>query len=270
MAAQRPGAWEKRMTMKKASEDSVSRRETLRLLGIGGTAALVGLADKRPLSFWPDPVRSSIAGATSLACVVRPAQTEGPYFIDERLNRADIRTDPSNNSIKDGMPLRLKFNVAKVDDRGSCSPLPRALVDFWQCDALGVYSDVKDIGGLFDTRGQKFLRGYQVTDNNGSVELTTIYPGWYPGRTVHIHFKIRIPEGSQRAREFTSQLYFHDSFTDEIYAKAPYNAKGGRRMRNEGDNIFSERNSGEKLILDVTHDAQGCFGRFDIGLAGMS
>jgi len=258
------------MTAKRTSHHLFNRRETLRLLGIGGTAALVGWADKRPVNIWPDLARGSIAGAIPPACVVRPAQTEGPYFIDEKLNRADIRTDPSNNSVKEGLPLRLKINVARVDDRGSCSPLRGAFVDIWQCDALGVYSDVKDLGGRFDTRGQKFLRGYQVTDNSGSVELVTIYPGWYPGRTVHIHFKIRLFEGSQRGREFTSQLYFDDSFTDQIYAKAPYNAKGGRRMKNDGDSIFRQQNSGEKLILDVTRDRQGCFGRFDIGLAGVS
>jgi protocatechuate 3,4-dioxygenase beta subunit len=65
-------------------------------------------------------------------------------------------------------------------------------VDVWQCDALGVYSDVRDSNGFFDTRGRQFLRGYQVTDRNGQAEFLTVYPGWYRGRTVHLHFKVRV------------------------------------------------------------------------------
>jgi len=256
------------MGTKKLSDHAFSRRETLRLFGLGGAAALVGLADTRPMSVWSGPASCSTRTTDSLACVVRPEQTEGPYFIDEKLNRSDIRIDPSTNKVKDGLPLRLKINVAKADDRGSCSPLPGAMVDIWQCDALGIYSDVKDGNGFFDTRGQKFLRGYQVTDRNGSVEMMTIYPGWYSGRTVHIHFKIRLFAGSQRAHEFTSQLYFDESTTDQVYTKAPYNTKGARHTRNNGDGIFRQQNSGAKLILDVVPDGQGYRGSFDIGLTG--
>ena len=257
------------MTTKSQSDHAFSRRDTLRLIGLGGTAALVGLAGKTPMRHFPDPERTSTESPDLPGCVVRPAQTEGPYFIDERLNRADIRTDPSNNSVREGLPLRLKINVSKVDDRGSCGPLPGAFVDIWQCDAMGVYSDFKDFQGRFDTRGQKFLRGYQVTDDKGSVELMTIYPGWYPGRAVHVHFKIRLFIGSEHAHEFTSQLYFDDSFTDQVYTRPPYNTKETRKMRNNGDFIFRDKNSGEKLVLDVARDGQGCSGSFDIGLAGM-
>jgi protocatechuate 3,4-dioxygenase beta subunit len=98
-------------------------------------------------------------------------------------------------------------------------------VDIWHCDAFGVYSDAVDPG--FNTVGQKFLHGYQITDNNGSVELTTIYPGWYAGRTVHIHFKVRLFAGTTQTYSFTSQLYFDDTFTDQVFAtQAPYNTRG--------------------------------------------
>ncbi|MEP0859677.1 twin-arginine translocation pathway signal protein, partial [Trichocoleus sp. DQ-U1] len=137
-----------------------------------------------------------------------------------------------------------------------------ATVDIWHCDALGVYSDVRDFNG--DTQGQKFLRGYQVTDANGTAEFVTIYPGWYPGRTVHIHFKIRTDSASGRGSEFTSQLYFDDALTDQIYAQSPYAAKGQRTQRNDGDGIFQD--GGEELMLQLTQDAQGYVGTFDIGL----
>ena len=182
--------------------------------------------------------------------------------MDEKLNRSDIRTDPSDGSVKEGVPLDLAFNVSKVSDT-SCAPLAGALVDVWHCDALGVYSDVRDPG--FDTRGQKFLRGYQVTDENGTARFTTIYPGWYQGRTVHIHFKIRTDPDSEQGREFTSQLYFDDSITDQVHARAPYASKGQRTLRNDGDGIF--RDGGDELMHPLTEDGQGGYvGTFDIGL----
>jgi protocatechuate 3,4-dioxygenase beta subunit len=195
------------------------------------------------------------------SCVVRPEQTEGPYFVDERLNRSDIRSDPSGGSVKDGIPLQVVLRVSQISGSG-CTPLAGAMVDLWQCDALGVYSDVRDRS--FDTRGKKFLRGYQVTDNNGSAEFITIYPGWYPGRTVHIHFKIRTNAASRRGYEFTSQLYFEESTTDQVYLQAPYVSMGRRTTTNTMDGIF--RRGGDRLILQVTPQAQGYAGAFDIGL----
>ena len=89
--------------------------------------------------------------------------------------------------------------------------------------------DVRD--PAFDTTGQKFLRGYQVTDSNGSVEFTTIYPGWYPGRAVHVHFKVRTAEAA-RSAEFISQLYFDEALSERIYATAPYANRGRPKLAN--------------------------------------
>src|SRR5438477_1655102 len=114
----------------------------LGLLVAAAAVALVGFGQ-----------RSSAATATP-ACVVRPAQTEGPYFVDERLNRSDIRSDPSNAGIPltPGAELHLTLGVYRAG--GACAPIAGALVDLWQCDALGVYSDVRDAAGMFDTRGR--------------------------------------------------------------------------------------------------------------------
>jgi protocatechuate 3,4-dioxygenase beta subunit len=181
--------------------------------------------------------------------------------VDERLNRSDIRSDPSDGLVKDGIPLGVVIRVSQLSSNG-CAPLAGAMVDLWQCDALGIYSDVRDRS--FDTIGKKFLRGYQVTDNNGSAEFITIYPGWYPGRTVHIHFKIRTDAASRRAYEFTAQLYFEESITDEVHRQAPYVSRGGRTTMNTMDGIF--RRGGDRLILQVVRQAQGYAGAFDIGL----
>ena len=240
--------------------EAVSRREALGMLGAAGAVALTGgrlgagREPGRPGGVWH-----------ALDCVVTPEQTEGPYFVDEPLHRADIRVEPGTNAIKEGLPLRLGINVSRVDGT-VCVPLKGAQVDVWQCDALGVYSDVRDFQGRFDTRGEKFLRGYQVTDHAGASEFVTIYPGWYPGRAVHIHFKIRVPDGERRAREFTSQLYFDEAITDQVFARSPYSTLGARDTRNERDGIFRGNGSGSQLLLRLRPEAQGYLGTFNVGL----
>ena len=124
---------------------------------------------------------------------MQPEQTEGPYFVDKMLDRSDIRTDAVTAAIKGGLPLRIAFTVSQIASDGTCALLPGAQVDLWQCDAAGVYSGVKDRS--FDTTGQTFLRGHQVTDAGGTANFLTIYPGWYQGRAVHVHFKIRTAPG---------------------------------------------------------------------------
>jgi protocatechuate 3,4-dioxygenase beta subunit len=103
-----------------------------------------------------------------------------------------------------------------------------------------------------------------VTDANGLAQFTTIYPGWYPGRTVHIHFKIRSDAGSGSVFDFTSQLFFDDAVSDQVFAQAPYAAKGQRTLRNEGDNIF--QSGGDQLILELAPAAAGYATTFDVGL----
>ena len=239
----------------------LSRREVLALLGAGG-AGLVASRLGAQAGASPGLVA---AGTTWMpSCVVTPAQTEGPYFIDEKLNRVDIRSDPASGTVSDGALLDLEVRVFRVAG-GTCEPLANAMVDVWQCDAKGIYSDVRDMNGFFTTTGQKFLRGYQQTDAIGVARFTTIYPGWYQGRCVHIHFKVRSSAGG-RSTEFTSQLYFDDAFTDAVYAQAPAYAKAGQRVRNERDGIY--RQGGRQLMMPVTAAGNGYKGTFEIGLTG--
>jgi protocatechuate 3,4-dioxygenase beta subunit len=193
--------------------------------------------------------------------VVRPEQTEGPYFVDERLNRSDIRSDPTDGRVRPGTPLALILSISRLGV-GDCQPMPGAQVDIWHCDALGVYSDVKDPG--FNTIGQKFFRGYQITDARGEVKFLTIYPGWYEGRTVHIHVKVRTAAQAGRSFEFTSQMYFDDGLSNRVYADAPYATKGKRSARNQDDRIF--RHGGDQLMLAPTPVTDGYAATFAIGL----
>ncbi|MGP1386072.1 MAG: intradiol ring-cleavage dioxygenase [Thainema sp.] len=238
---------------------TIKRRKMLGF--ISGTAVVSLLGCQRQQSTAPQPAiaqteSQTVAQATDLpTCVVKPQQTEGPYFVDEALNRSDIRAG------KAGVPLKLVLRVSQVN-AGACSPLPEAVVDIWHCDAEGMYSDVRDRS--FDTVGQTFLRGSQVTDTNGTVEFVTIYPGWYRGRTAHIHFKIRGDAAAQQGFEFTSQLYFDDALSDQVYAQAPYNNRGQQDTKNNRDRIFQD--GGDQLTLQLTPTEEGYISTFDIGL----
>ncbi len=240
----------------------LTRREMLTVLG-GATAAAVTLgAGAAALAQTATPAATATRVPT---CVVSPALTEGPYFVDDQLERVDIRIDPTDNSVKSGMPIKLTFHVSDVSG-GVCAPLAGAQVDLWHCDALGAYSGVTD--RTFSTVGEKWLRGYQITDETGEATFITIYPGWYSGRTTHMHFKIRTDPDADSGYEFTSQLFFDEALTDVIHAAAPYAAKGYRDTFNNTDGIFQGSEGLLTLSLeegDVDGEA-GYVAVFDIGL----
>lgn len=245
----------------------LTRREMLGLLGSTGAVLLIGSRITNIVAGQtPDPTVTPAPTATGTplpGCLVRPALAEGPYFVDEGLHRADIRSDPASGIVKEGVILRLAFNVSDVSNN-MCAPLEGAYVDVWHCDALGVYSDVNN--PRFDTRGEQWLRGYQVTDENGVAGFTTIYPGWYSGRAVHIHFKIRTDPESDRGYEFTSQLFFPEETNALVHtAYEPYRQRGLPDVPNERDWIF--QSSEGLLTLELTANDDDSFSAiFGVGL----
>lgn len=196
-------------------------------------------------------------------CVVRPEQTEGPYYVDTQLERSDIRSDPVSGEVKEGVPLTLIINVSQLGEL-ACQPLAGAIVDLWHCDAQGVYYGVNDRMLGRDLTQFKFLRGFQRTDEKGVVRFTTIIPGWYSGRTPHIHFKIRTKGENGADYEFTSQLYFDDAFTQRIYAQGPYVRTGLQDTNNSNDFIFAD--GGSQLMLKPEPTGNGFQASFDITL----
>lgn len=207
---------------------------------------------------------------TALACIASPSMTEGPYFVDEMLKRSDIRIDPTDSSIKAGVPLNLAIRLFRVNGN-VCAPLKGAQIDIWHCDAMGLYSDE----AANNTVGKKFLRGYQLTDDSGQVNFTTIYPGWYSGRTVHIHLKVRTfsADGTQ-SYAFNSQLFFDDTLSDTIFAQLPYSAHGKRDTTNATDMVFNGTDQGtadphdvgEKMLLTLTKDGDGYANQVYVGV----
>jgi protocatechuate 3,4-dioxygenase beta subunit len=243
----------------------LSRRQLLRLVGTAGGITLIGGVRRAEIGRLLSGLTSeaaTAAQAATLACILSPAKTEGPYFVDERLNRSDIRVDPSNGSVQAGVALRLKINV--YDAESSCAPIQGATVDVWHANASGVYSDVS----ANNTVGRKFLRGLQTTDANGLAEFVTIYPGWYSGRAIHIHFKVRKFDGSAKTYEFTSQIFFDDATNNAVMARSPYNSRGTPDTRDGTDNVYGS--DGAKLLATLASDGTGGYlATYNVGLSGL-
>ena len=232
----------------------VDRRSALGWIGSAGLVGLVAAcggssrATKAPSATSTSRAASSTktppVGTT--ACVLTPEATEGPYYIDLHKIRSDI------TERKPGVPLTLRIAVVGA---AGCVPIKNAAVDIWHADAGGVYSgfgartapggpppggDPGPGGGQPGARQQPsdhhtFLRGIQLTDANGRCTFHTIYPGWYPGRAVHIHVKVH----AGNSVVHTGQLFFPDGLTDVVFRRSPYAARGARDTRNQDDNIYA-------------------------------
>jgi protocatechuate 3,4-dioxygenase beta subunit len=217
-----------------------SRRETL--LAAGGliAAALI-----------PEAATAAGSGPAAVAsgaisCVLAPEMTEGPYYVPSEKVRRNITEG------KPGAPLDLRLTVV---DASTCKPIKSAAVDIWHADALGVYS-----GAIANDPGTNFLRGIQKSDIGGLARFTSIYPGWYQGRAVHIHVKVHL--GGTVVH--TGQFFFNDALTDAVYKRSPYSTRASRDTRNAADSIY--RNGGSRSILTVTKLGTGYRGAITMGV----
>ncbi len=171
------------------------------------------------------------------SCTVTAEQTEGPFYFDVDRIRSDIRED------REGAELRLGVRVREASD---CTPIPDAVVDVWHCDAEGSYS----------ATGETYLRGAQVTNRDGVAEFTTVYPGWYPGRTIHIHAKVHL----DKETVLTTQLYFDDAFSARVFARdEAYPGESNRDGFNASDGIYDE-----DLELTLSEEAGAYRGRITL------
>jgi protocatechuate 3,4-dioxygenase beta subunit len=251
----------------------LSRREVLALFGASGAAAFLASCAPGGTATSSVPSAAATAGSSANAlttasataaavasalpaCVVAPELTEGPYYLDVELERSDIRSNTSDGAVAEGTPLTLEWFVSQADG-SACVPMADVVVDVWHCDALGVYSGVAGNSG-------NFLRGFQRTDTNGRAAFTTIYPGWYSGRAVHIHFKIRTDPDASAGFEFTSQLFFDDEFSKGVFATGVYAQKGAQDVPNSSDGIYNE--SGGVTQLAVTQEGDGYKATFPIAV----
>ena len=182
----------------------------------------------------------------AVSCVLTPEQTEGPYYISREKHRRDITEG------RPGVPLLLRLRVV---DASTCRPIPRAAVDIWHADALGVYS-----GFGSGARSRTFMRGIQRTDATGLARFRTVYPGWYRGRTVHIHVKVHVAGNVVH----TGQLYFPDSLTDRVFRRKPYSRRPHRTTRNASDFVFAQ--GGRRSMLRLRKAGEAYVGSITMGV----
>jgi protocatechuate 3,4-dioxygenase beta subunit len=191
-----------------------------------------------------------------LNCTLTPATVEGPYWVDERLSRADVTES------QPGAQLGLVLGV--YDIGAACKPYPGGVVDIWQANALGLYSAEPDQPRA-DTGGETFLRGCQTSAENGRVEFQTIYPGWYEGRTLHIHVRVRTFAEDKTTFTFTTQIFFAEETNTAVLATSPYDQRPDPDTTNATDSIFRP-----ELIATTDGDPQqGLTAAFAIGLSGL-
>jgi len=236
----------------------LSRRQALGAAGTVSLGALLGACGSGDRNVATTDGGTATAGPKATAggslaekldaagsCAQTAEQTEGPYYFDADAIRSDIREG------RPGTRLTLALRVRSGED---CTPVENAIVDIWHCDAGGVSS------GFESGEGERFLRGAQATDADGIARFTTIYPGWYEGRTVHIHAKVHL----DRQTVLTTQLYFDDAATDRVLAADAYGGEGESRQRNDDDGIFDP-----SLLLTLERAGDGYLGlmSFDVSRA---
>ncbi len=235
----------------RTEEATLTRRDSL--LGLGGLAAAALGAGGVLAALDGDEAEAAASGPAAVTsglvtCVLTPEMTQGPYYLDGDKVRRDIREG------RPGIRLDLATTVVDVS---SCKPIKAGVVDIWHCDAGGTYSGFAQEG----TDGKTFMRGIQRTNGKGLASFTTVYPGWYSGRTVHIHVQVSLGGNVLH----TGQLFFPEALTDAVYRRAPYNRRPNRDTRNATDSIF--RNGGSKSMLRLSKSGSGYVARITMGVS---
>jgi protocatechuate 3,4-dioxygenase beta subunit len=269
-------------------ERKITRREAVGAAGSVGVAYLLAASGLPVVLELLDAAPAAAASASSV--VVTPSMTEGPYWIDEMLRRFDVRGNTSSASsrsgtLQAGVPLTLKINV--LDSSGG-RPINGAHVDIWHANAYGLYSDEgqQQTGGGTtngNTQGQNFLRGYQVTGIDaginaspvgGQVSFKTIWPGWYQGRAIHIHVRVRTYDASGAvATNYTTQIFFSDKDNSTVLTgAAPYRSRSPQSdpTTDENDNVLTKTADATNIVSVAGTVAGGFAATFNIGLNGVA
>ena len=229
-----------------------NRREVL-IKGMAGALALVGTFSRTGTVF---------AGSPGVAHGETPGLEEGPFWVDGMPERVDVRLDSTTGVYQPGLPLYLGLTVSQLSDTApyTITPLAGAKVDIWSCNPGGLYSAEASQG----TTGTDFLRGYQITSGHGVVEFLTLYPGWYSGRTLHVHIRVRTyDESGTVTYDLATQLFFDESVTAQVYAQQPYSARAASRdTYNVTDRVFTggsyngspEADAGDYTLMTLAND----------------
>jgi len=237
--------------MTASTPSRLTRRRLLALAGAGAGSIVFAACGDDELSLSADA--NPIGSDASPTCVLTPSEAEGPFYADLDLVRRDI-TDG-----RAGSPLELRIAVVDAD---GCTAISGAAVDVWHADAEGLYSAFTEQGEDedVDTTAESFLRGVQTTDRRGIAVFDSIYPGWYPGRTAHVHAKIHF-EGRTAV---TTQFYFPDDVSASVYtAHAAYVERGDKDTSNDDDGLGADLAS---LRMGVEPSGDGHIATIVVGI----
>lgn len=207
----------------------------------------------------------SVTVTAPAACSETFEGEEGPYFVDDSATgylRSNIVTNLDGTNEQTGIPLSLTIYV--YDAKNNCAAIQGVQVDIWHCNARGVYS----AEASESTTGQSWLRGYQITDSTGKVQFTTIIPGWYQGRTTHIHLRLRSTyDESDNSGTNTMQLFFDQTLVDTIDTTiAPYSSEGKNSTTNASDRVYSQQEEGTTLMTMTGNTTDGYTASFNVYL----
>jgi protocatechuate 3,4-dioxygenase beta subunit len=233
---------------------TLSRRGLIGVLG-GGVAS-VAFGARALDAFGADD-------GTVATCVLTPEVTEGPYWIDNKLTRHDVRAG------RPGLPLVLDFTIVNAK---TCKPIKGADVEIWHADASGNYSGFDGgggggFGGSGPQTKTRYLRGHQRSDALGKASFLTIFPGWYRGRTPHIHMKVHVG-GADRVVH-TGQVFFNEAIQSSVYRSGAYASRGQADTSHAADSIYAQA-GGSRAVVKVSRrpgGARGYVGRIVIGVA---
>lgn len=251
----------------------VARRRVLELLGVSSGGLLLARCGggSGAASALPAAAATAVpttAGTTSTSsCAVTPEGEIGPYFADDSapaFNRSNILSNLDGTSVQPGVPLTL--NISVRDGQKSCAAVASSQVDIWHCNASGVYSDE----GVESTTGLTWLRGFQLTDANGLATFTTIVPGWYQGRTTHIHLRVRSSYSQASSTSDgtnTTQVFFPQTLVDTLSSSvSPYSAHGVNNTTNASDHVYTGETKGVTLLTLTGSTASGYAASFTVDL----
>jgi protocatechuate 3,4-dioxygenase beta subunit len=258
-------------------QHNITRRRALWLGGAGGAAYLL-------LPTGASPAAPAEAVAAETCARLTPELTQGPYWVNTLLRRANVRANAHGGGHQAGVPLSLYINV--VDSSRGCRPRNGLAVDIWHANAHGLYSDEssQQAGGgtssaSGDTLADNWLRGYQVTGRDrgirrrpvaGQVSFRTIWPGWYSGRAIHIHVRVRkLSQTGATVAGFTTQIFFSDAANDHVLANAaPYNARSPRTdpTTDESDTVLSGADDATNVVAAHGSTPRGYRATFNIAL----
>lgn len=223
-----------------------TRRGFLGFVSAGAAGLLPGRAEAAP-----------VAADAAPACILTPQAEEGPFYSDPKLVRTEIAEG------KPGVPLALRLRVIEA---GSCTAIPDARVDIWHCDARGLYSAFpgQSDDHNVDATGKTFLRGTQTTDGAGWVGFNTIYPGWYDGRTTHIHFKVFLGDRTV----LTGQTFLPDALNEFIYTNVPdYGGRARQRMViNANDHVIERSDPEHRAFCAVKEERDRYVATLTLGI----